>query len=104
MLSSRSHTSIAQVAVFTGSFLQNHLLNAFSGRSPNRYRQRRQIQSATGRRQVAKPIEYEPADGIDAFGFNVEAEMFAQVVESRVSTDQKFSAFQRLDVEILVSS
>ena len=55
-------------------------------------------------RQITEPIENKAADRVDAVGINLETEMFAQIVETRIAADQKFSVLERLDVKIDISA
>ena len=40
------------------------------------------------------------ADRVDPFGVNLKAEMFGQIVQTRVAAHQKFAVAERLDVKL----
>src|SRR5438552_9616957 len=93
----------AFVNVRAGGFFQQDLLNSFTPGLAHRDGESWNLEFRPRSRQITQPCEYKSADGVNSFRLNLETEMFAYIVEPRVSALENFPVFERLDVKIDIS-
>src|SRR6266496_6384765 len=94
----------AFVNVRAGGFFQQNLLNSFTPSLTHRNGESWNLEFRPRSRQITQPCEYKSTDGVNSFRLNLETEMFAYIVEPRVSAHEKFPVFERLDVKIDISA
>src|SRR4051812_37570325 len=82
-----------------GGLLQHNLLDSLPAGPADCHGKSRHFETGAGRRQIAEPVKNKTADRVQAFCFQFEPEVLAQVVEARVSAHQEASIVERLDVE-----
>src|SRR5215468_9620164 len=58
------------------------------------------LEFRSGRRHVTQARKNQSADGVDSFGVNFKAKMFAQIVQTRVTAHEKFAFAESLDVKL----
>src|SRR4051812_39772448 len=72
------------LGIEAGSFFQQDFFDPFPSRAADCDGEPRHLEASPRRRQITEPVENEAADCVEAFGFQLETEMLAQVVEARV--------------------
>src|SRR6266702_3909868 len=88
----------------TGGLFQKQFFDSFSTRASDSNREPRQFDFGASLRQIAKSVENKAADGVDSVRFQFKTEMLSQIVQTCVTADEKFSVFERLDVNIDISA
>src|SRR5215472_7458149 len=58
------------------------------------------FQLRSGRRHITQSGKNKSADRVDTFGINLKAEMFRQIIQTRISAHKEFAVAERLDVKL----
>src|SRR6478735_2547024 len=81
-------------------FLQQDFLASVPPRATNGDRKARRLESRPRRRDITEPPKNPSADCVDPFRINLKAEMFGQIVQTRIPAHEKFAIAERLDIKI----
>src|SRR5215472_7882772 len=57
------------------------------------------FQLRSGRGHITQSGKNKSTDRVDAFGINLKAEMFRQIIQTRISAHEKFAVAERLNVK-----